>query len=169
MKLPICTFDAKSGILCPKCEAKLKSGQLTQADVDISVKMMKIAPQISELDKVSIVRAFEIDGSIALALAAGDLALFRSDYTLLKKLEQALEKKTWLVQAEGSDRKVLEDVFFPVRIVNVNQVWLPDGSKMTRIVISGRKTERFPIDIEKAQKVLKAVKGIELLVGFERQ
>ena len=169
MKLPICTFDAKSGIQCPKCEAKLKSGEITQADVNISIKMMKITPQRSELDEVSIVRAFEVDGSIVLVLAAGDLAPFRSDYALFKKLEHALEQKPCLVQAAGSGRKVLEDAFFPVGIVSVNQVWSPDGSKMTRIVISGKKTERFPVDTEKAQKVLKAVKGIELLVGFERQ
>lgn len=169
MRLPICTFDAKTGILCPKCEGKLKSGHLTQADVDISIKLMKIAPHVPELDKISVVRAYDIDGSAVLALTPADIVMLRADYMLFKKIEQFIGGKLWVVEAEATDRKVLEDVFFPVRIMTVNQVWLPDGSKMTKVIISGRKTERFPLDIEQAKKVVKTVKGMELLVSFERQ
>jgi len=80
-----------------------------------------------------------------------------------------LENKARLVGAEGRDKKVLEDVFFPAGITTANQVGLPDDSIMTKIMISGRKGEGFSIDIEKGQEVLKAVKGIELLASFERQ
>ena len=74
MKLAICTFYTKSE-------------QLAQADIDVSFKMVKITPQISELDKISIPRVFEVDGSITLALAAGELAVFGSDLASFKSLE----------------------------------------------------------------------------------
>ncbi len=80
-----------------------------------------------------------------------------------------MENKARFVGAEGRDKKVLDDGFFRVGITTANQVGLPDDSIMTKIMISGRKGERFSIDIEKGQEVLKAVKGIELLAGFERQ
>ena len=38
MKLPICVFDAKNAILCPKCESKLESGKTSKAEVEISGK-----------------------------------------------------------------------------------------------------------------------------------
>jgi hypothetical protein len=76
--------------------------------------------------------------------------------------------KTLLIEAESTDRKLLEDLFYPIRILTVNIVWLPDGSKLTKVIIPGRKTERFPLDIELIKKVVKAVRNIDLLVEFER-
>ena len=34
MIFPICGFDAKNAVLCPQCESKVESGELTKADVD---------------------------------------------------------------------------------------------------------------------------------------
>ena len=45
MKSPICSFDAKSGVLCSKCEIKLQTGGITQDDVDAST-----IPQEAELE-----------------------------------------------------------------------------------------------------------------------
>jgi hypothetical protein len=39
MKLPICNFDAKNAVLCPKCENKIETGDITKADVDASIKL----------------------------------------------------------------------------------------------------------------------------------
>lgn len=169
MKLPICNFDAKAGILCPKCNAKLKSGHITQADVDVSIKLIKLASQIPELDKIFLVRAHEVDGSIVMVLNSGDVASLRRDNALMKKIEQAMGNKMWLVDAQATDRKLLDDLFYPVRILSVNQVWLPDGSKMTRAMIMGRRTERFPIDLDLVKRTVKAVRGLELLTDFEKQ
>jgi hypothetical protein len=33
-KLLFCAFDAKTGMLCTKCETSLRLGHVTQADVD---------------------------------------------------------------------------------------------------------------------------------------
>jgi len=49
MKLPICGFDAKNSILCPQCESKVESGELTKADVEASMNLAKIAKQIKKL------------------------------------------------------------------------------------------------------------------------
>jgi hypothetical protein len=169
MKLPICTFDAKAGILCPRCDAKLKSGHITQADVDVSIRLVKLASQIPELDRISLVRAHEIDGSIVMILNSGDVASLRRDDMLTREIEQVMGDKMWLGDAQATERKLLDDLFYPVRILSVNQVWLPDGSKMTKAIIMGRRTERFPIDLDLVKKIVKAVKGMELLVEFEKQ
>ena len=36
LRIPICAFDAKTGILCAKCQAKLTAGQITEADIQVS-------------------------------------------------------------------------------------------------------------------------------------
>ncbi|MDW8045222.1 MAG: transcription elongation factor NusA [Nitrososphaerota archaeon] len=168
MKLPICLFDAKVGILCPKCEVKLKGGHITKADVDASIKLVKLAGKYPELNRITLLRALNVNSDLVLILGAGNLAFIRKDPTLQKKLEEELGEKLWFLEGESTDRVMLEDLFYPIRILTVNVVWLPDGSKLTKVIIPGRKTKKFPIDIEKVIKIAKEVRGIELLVEFEK-
>ncbi|MCP8316415.1 MAG: hypothetical protein H3Z51_06085, partial [archaeon] len=141
MKTPICSFCAKTGILCPKCEAKLRGGHISKADVEASVQLTKLAEKLPELNKITLIRAFDIDGEYVLVLKAGDLATLRREPQTIKKIESELQRKVWYIEGEASDRKMLEDLFYPIKIVTVNMVWLPDGSKLTKAIIPGRKTE----------------------------
>lgn len=167
LKTPICAFDAKTGILCPKCESKLKSGHLTKTDVDLSVKLTKASEKIPELNKTTLIRAVELDDHILLMLGPGDLAILGRDGSILGKIEENINKRLSIVEAQFSDRRLIEYLFHPINIVTVNVVWLPDGSKMTKVIIPSRKTEHFPVNIELVQKLVKAVRGIDLIVEFE--
>jgi hypothetical protein len=55
MKTPICTFDAKTGILCNLCESKLESGQITQSDVESSIVLTRLAQKNSNINKMTLV------------------------------------------------------------------------------------------------------------------
>jgi hypothetical protein len=169
LKTPICSFDARTGILCPKCDARLKSGQLSETDVQVSIKLTKAAERNQELAKLSLVRAEQVDQDYLLVLEPGSLAPLRRDPSFQKNLQSILEGKVWLTEADTTDKKALEDLFFPVRIANVNTAWLPDGSKLTKVVIPGRKTERFPHDTSMIGKIVQESRGIDLMVEFERQ
>ncbi len=169
MKTPICAFDAKSGILCAKCTAKLKSGHITQADVDLSKKLTKLSERIPDLRDATLLRGLDVDGDYVLVVPSIDLLRLRRDPTLLTRLEDELGKKLWLLEGETTDRKALEDLFYPMRILTVNTVWLPDGSKLTKAIIPKRSADRFSINLEQIKKIVKLVRGIDLLVEFERQ
>src|SRR5579875_1890859 len=116
MKLPICSFDAKIGVLCPKCEAKLRSGELTQTDVDVSIALVKVAA----LDKLTLKRAYSIDGEIVLLLGQGDMAQIRGNPKLSSSIQEALGKKIWFTEAESDDRKFVESLLYPARIMTMN-------------------------------------------------
>jgi transcription antitermination factor NusA-like protein len=168
LQLPICSFDANTGILCPKCEGRLKSGHITKTDVDMSNKLSKIQGQISELEKTSLIHAHEVDTDLALVMGKGDHDTIRKNFGVFRRLEKELAKKIWIVEGDASDRQMLEDIFFPVKILMVNTVWLPDGSKLTKVIIPGRKTKKFPLDLEKLKNVVKTVRGIDLIIEFEK-
>lgn len=168
MKTPICSFDARTGILCPKCDSKLRSGQLSDTDVQVSIKLTKAGEKNHEISKLSLVKAEKVDQDYLLTLEPGSLAPLRRDPAFQKTLQTILGSKVWLTEADTTDRKVLEDLFFPVRISNINTAWLPDGSKLTKVVIPGRKTERFPHDTTMIGKILHESRGIDLMVEFER-
>ena len=71
--------------------------------------------------------------------------------------------------AGGSDRKFLEDIFFPARVLTVNTVFLPDGEKKTKVIVPAKRSERRIGDFDKLRVAVKQARGIELLVETERE
>jgi len=169
LKLPICAFDAKTGILCAMCESKLRNGDITKSDVEASKALIRLADRVTELNKVTLRRSFEAGGNFVLEFEPSDLQHLRSNPALFKELEGALKGKVWVVGAGGSDRKFLEDIFFPAKVVTVNTVWLTDGGKRTKVIVPGRRSERYTGDFEKLRDMVKQARGIELLVETERE
>ncbi len=169
LKIPICTFDAKTGILCAKCQSKLDTGQITQADVQVSKALVKLAEKNPDFSKITLLRSVGADGNYVLEVEQADSALFRAKPELKAKLEEFLKAKIWIVGTSPSDRRFLEDLFYPNRILTVNTVWLPDGSKLTKVIIPGRRGERGASELEGLKRVVKEVRGIELMIEFERE
>ena len=168
-KLPICYFDARTGILCGNCESRLRKGEISRADVEASKAVAHLADRIPELAHVTLRRAFEASGSYVLEFEKGDMMPLRSNPLLQSELEGALKGKVWLVGAGASDRKFLEDVFFPARVLTVNTVWLPDGGKKTKVIVPAKRSERRIGDFDKLRDAVKQARGIELLVETERE
>lgn len=167
MHLPICSFDAKSGILCPKCDSKFKSGKLTKTDIEISKKLSTLGDKIPELEKATLIHSLDVEGDVVIVVGRGDHDLLRKDQQVFRLLENELKNKIWIVESGSSNRKILEELFFPIKILMVNVVWLPDGTKLTKVVVPGRRTKRFPLDLNKVKNVIKEVSKMEIIVEFE--
>jgi transcription antitermination factor NusA-like protein len=167
LKTPICSFDAKTGTLCSKCEDKLQSGHLTQVDVDCAMKLTKIAERDQQIDKFTLVNAYQVNGDIILVLRRSDLSALRSNVELARKIQAQFQSKVWFVEAEATDKRFLENLFFPVRILTINLIWLPDGNKLTKVIVAPHDMRSSNIDVEGIQKITKRVRNIELLVDFD--
>lgn len=164
-------FDAKTGILCSKCDAKLTSGQLNQAAVYSSIKLAKLAEKDQEVSKFTLVNSHKVDDDYVLFLRTPDIITIRSNPSIVEMFTGEFNANIWFVEAEGTDRRFMENLFYPRRILNMNLIWLPDGNKLTRVVVS-RDSENgsgFSLDVEKIRKVAREVKKIDLIVEFESQ
>ena len=104
MKIPICTFDAKTGTLCAKCESKLKLGQLKQADVEGAIKLTKLADRNQDVNKFTMIGAARVDGDFVLILRGSDISVLRSNTMLPTKFEHEFQSKVWFVEAEATDK-----------------------------------------------------------------
>ncbi|MFL6309647.1 MAG: transcription elongation factor NusA [Nitrososphaera sp.] len=166
MKTPICTFDAKSGVLCRTCEAKLMSGSISQDDVDASIKLIGLADRNQEINKFTLVRGTRVNGDFILVLRGHDISAIRSDVELANKIEKEMGQKVWFVETEASDRRFIESLFHPMKVLSVNFFWLPESNKLTKVIIAGE-AESAEIDLEKIQRIAKVVRNIELLVEFK--
>ena len=165
MKTPICSFDAKSGVLCRTCEAKLKSGSITQDDIDAAKKLINLADRNQEINKFTLVRGTRVNGDFVLVLRGQDVSVLRGNQELTSKIEKEMGEKVWFVEAEASDRRFIEILFHPNKVLSVNFFWLPEANKLTKVVVAddGKNAQ---LNLEKVQKIAKAVRNIELLIEF---
>lgn len=168
-KLPICNFDAKTGILCANCQSRLERGEISKADVDVSKAIVQLLDRVPELARVTLKKASEVGGSYVLEFEQSDVNSLRENSIVRSELEGELRGKVWLVAAGSNDRKFLEDVFFPAKVLTVNTVWLPDGGKKTKVIVPTRRSERRIGDFDKLRDAVKQARGIELLVETERE
>jgi transcription antitermination factor NusA-like protein len=93
----------------------------------------------------------------------------RQSRELYRLLQGEFPGKIWLVEESASDKKFIEDLFFPIKILAINRVWALGGVQKTKVIVSGKKTPRFPIDTDKVVSIAKDLRGIDLAVEFERK
>jgi len=167
MKLPICIFDAKNSVLCPQCEDKVNAGVLTQADANASIILANIAKSNKEIENFSMYSCKEFEGNFVLSLAKNDIMVIRQSRTLYRLLQDQFKSKIWLVEADESDNRFIEDLFFPTKILSINSVWAPGGVQKTKAVVSGRWTPRFPIDTKKVIEIVKNARNLDIEIEFE--
>ena len=92
-KLPICYFDARTGILCANCESRLQKGEISGADVEASKAVAHLAERHPELGKATLKKAFEASGSYVLEFEQSDMGALRANPDLQQELEGALKGK----------------------------------------------------------------------------
>jgi len=168
LKTPICSFDAKSGVLCRKCEAKLKSGSITQDDVEAATKLIGLADRNQEINKFTLIRGTRVHGDFVLVFRGSDVSVLRGSEELASKIEKQIGQKVWFVETEASDRRFIESLFHPLKVLSVNFFWLPEANKLTKVIIADD-GKSASVNIDKVQKIAKAIRNIELLVEFNNQ
>jgi hypothetical protein len=83
LKVPICIFDAKTGVLCPKCESRLKNGELSKSDVECSIKLIKLSHKNQDIDKLNLISSQKIDEDYVLILKDSNLSHINSNDKLI--------------------------------------------------------------------------------------
>jgi transcription antitermination factor NusA-like protein len=168
LKTPICSFDAKTSVLCGRCEERLRSGALTKDEVYASLTLTKLTPRHPEVDKFSLVTAFRVDDDFVLVLRGSDLLVIRSQTEIRADIEAIFNTRVWFVESESSERRFVENLLYPGRVLSVNLVWLPDGKKLTRVILGAKDKSNSRDDIPKIQRIAKKIKDIELLVEYKK-
>jgi transcription antitermination factor NusA-like protein len=158
-----------NGILCPQCESKLEQGKLSKADVEAAMKLIKLSQKIPSIEKFTLHSCQESRGDYVLYLASQDIMTIRQSRELYRIIQGEFAGKIWLVHQDSDEKKFIEDVFFPIKILAINQLWAPGGVRKTKVIVSGRKTPRFPIDVDKVIALAHDLRKIELVVEFERK
>ncbi len=150
--------------MCPKCESSLKNGDLSTIDVESSIKLNKLSHKNQDIDKLNLIGSQKIDEDYVLILKDSNVSHINSNDKLMSSVEKEFNGKVWFVEANSSIRKFLENLFFPIRILKTNMIWLPDGNQVTQVTIESKDYEKFFNIIEKIKKIVNEIRKVELVV-----
>jgi len=171
VRTELCSFCVKSGILCPKCEERLKRGQISQLDLKVIKLLSELERSYPILQEVHFHKAAEVGENLAIMVDRRDIGkVVGLEGRIIRAIsEQAGGKKIKVLGYGGDDRQFLEELFSPLSILTINTVWLPDGSTETKAILQGRTPRHMPVDLEVAKQLAKEIQGLTLRVEFERQ
>jgi transcription antitermination factor NusA-like protein len=167
LKTPICSFDAKTGVLCAKCESKVNSGLLKSSDVEAAMKLAKLAEHDPNINRFTLVGATKVDDVFVLILKSSDIMLIRGNSDVEKKIKKEFQSRVWFVEGDSTDRKFIENLFFPTRVLNINLIWLPGGNKVTKVIVEPKDDAKSQVDSKMIQKIAEKVKNMELVIELK--
>ena len=167
MKTVLCSFCLKSGILCQKCSARVKSGEISEADLKIARLLLSLEEKFPSLQSIYFQKAAEVGETLAVIVGPGDVPrLLGYGGKIIKALAEETGKSIRVLEYGVDDRKFLEDLFAPLSIVTINTIWLPDGTTETRAILRRRRGSQPPFDVKALKEIASKVRNMTLRVEF---
>ena len=165
MKTELCSFCLKSGILCQKCSAKVKSGEISQIDLKIARLLLSLEEKYPSLQNVCFYKAIEVEKTLAIIVGHGDMPrLLGYSGKIIKALSDETGKNVRVLEYGVDDRKFLEDLFTPFSILTINTIWLPDGTTETRVILKRKRGAQLPFDLKALKEIASKVRKMSLRV-----
>ena len=167
MKMGLCSFCLKSGMLCQKCLAKVKSGEISELDLKIARILMSLEEKYPSLQNLYFHKAIDADGTLAIVVGPGDVPrLLGYGGKIVRAIGDETGKNIRVLEYGVDDRKFLEDLFAPISIMTINTIWLPDGSMETRVILRRRRVTHPSFDVKALKEIASRVRNITLRVEF---
>ena len=166
MRLPVCTFDLESDMLCTSCQAKLDRGEITAFDIEMSKWFLEREKDYPTLDDLTLLRATRIEGKLILILRKKGKDLFLTEEALVHELSEKFGD-VMVVEGPPKLRKTIREFIHPANEVGVNSLYLPDGSKESIVMLRGEDRERIQYSIEDLRVIVSAIMGESVLFEYQ--
>ena len=165
MKTELCSFCLKSGMLCQKCAAKVKAGEISDLDLRIARQLLILEEKYPSLQNVCFFRAVDANRTLALIVGHGDVPrLLGYGGKIIKAISDETGKSIRILENGVDDRKFLEDLFIPFSILTINTIWLPDGTTETRVILKRKRGAQLPMDLKALKEIATKVRKMSLRV-----
>ncbi len=164
MVLPICDVCLKSGMLCQGCENKLKTGEISQLDLDIA----KILYRVGD-GKIGYKRTIEI-GDVVIIITEKDQVgkLIGKGGKIVREISKTLERKIRVVGENSDFKAVATDILAPARISGINIVYGKDGEQRYKIRVRREDARRLPAKLDVLNSIIQELTGEKTLLVIDR-
>jgi transcription antitermination factor NusA-like protein len=165
MKTELCSFCLKSGILCQKCSAKVKAGEISDMDLKVARLLLSLEEKYPTLQNVCFYKAVDVEKTLALIVGHGDVPkILGYSGKIIKAIGDETSKNVKVLEYGVDDRKFLEDLFIPFSILTINTIWIPDGTTETRVILKRKRGTQLPYDLKALKEIARKVRNMSLRV-----
>ena len=164
MVLPVCDVCLKSGILCQGCENKLKSGEISQLDLDIAKVLFKLGE-----GKLGFKKTIEV-GDIVIIVTEKDQVgkLIGKSGKIVRELSRTVGKKIRVVGEDSDLRSVSRDILAPARVSGINIVYGKDGEEKYKVRVMKEDSRKLPGRLDILKDIIELLTGEETVVVVDR-
>jgi len=164
----LCEFCLRSGMLCSKCQEKIRAGAVTDLYMRVAQFLLDIEGQYPLLQKTRLENVVRTGGFLVLVVGRGDRRrLMGYGGKLTREVSDEFKRRVLVIEEGVDDRGFLEDLFANQQIVTINIIWLPDGSTETRVVLRRQRSQHLSKKRIKAlQEIAKKVRNMNLRVDY---
>ena len=167
MKTELCSFCLKSGMLCQKCSAKVKAGEISDLDLKIARQLLLLEEKYPSLQNVCFYRAIDANKTLALIVGHGDVPrLLGYGGKIVKAISEGTGKSVRILENGVDNRKFLEDLFTPLSILTINTIWIPDGTTETRVILRRKRGAQLPFDLAAVKEIAASIRKMSIRVEF---
>lgn len=138
LKLPICVFDAKTGMLCKNCHANLEKGEITEQDVTISKILAK---NLKNFLKVKFTSSIDTNKLVILVGNAKFKAAINKNQKLYQEIENTIQKPIEVVALKPTLKDTFVSLFDPMEVTGIDKIFVPDGTTELKIRLKGNKDD----------------------------
>lgn len=167
MKTELCSFCLKSGILCLKCSAKVKAGEITTLDLKIARLLLSLEDKYPSLQNVCFYKAVDVNKTLAVLVGHGDVPrMLGYGGKIIHAISDETGKSVRILEQGIDDRKFLEDLFTPLNILTINTIWLPDGTTETRVILKKKRGPQPSFDLNALKEIALRMRKMSLRIEF---
>ena len=129
MKIPLDYICVKSGILCPRCQFLVDSGQVKEFEVEVMRALIELEESsVKFLKDAEYHKSYREDNILVVVLSFKKKIPPHELGKLSRALSNKLNIRVKVVPKSKDVRQLATLVLHPARILGINTVWLPDGS-----------------------------------------
>lgn len=155
VRIPLDTICVRSGLLCPRCEARIREGEYEEWEVDVMKALLDVGERLG--GEVRYVKAHRVGGEVYIFLEAPrGLPVW-----LGQELSRALGARVYVVEYSKDIRRLASNLLHPARVIGLDYSYLPDGSTLLQVKVD--RSPRRGVE-ELAKKVLSLVSGMEVTI-----
>ena len=171
MELPICYYDARHKKLCPRCIRKLRNGEITEIDRDVSfvlAELEKTHPILSQNTKIE--KIWKVENLYVLSVSKKTKKIFDQHPEIKKDLEEKLGGKVVIFpnfqQLKDRPEQALRAIFSGFPIMGIDQDYIYGYHRYTIRLKNASTTQDVTTTLEELKQLAQKLLNLEVTVNI---
>lgn len=163
MKIPLDYYCVMTGLLCPRCQEKVRRGEVQEFEVGVMRELLNLEKQVDFrfLVQTEYVQSHESPRMLVILIRSG-LPEARAPANLRKlerRLSKTFKKKVKVINIAGEGfTQIASHLLWPARVLTVSTTFLPTGDETLTISVP-RSDARYLRDSEFLEQILSKIAG----------